>query len=61
MRPPEKGAALDQRRRSAGRAAKEIKDGFYVNLGIGVPTRRVTHLQASVCGCRARMAHWRVP
>jgi len=30
----EKGVPLDQRRRIARRAAKEIKDGFYVNLGI---------------------------
>ncbi|KAK3388737.1 hypothetical protein B0T20DRAFT_426179 [Sordaria brevicollis] len=30
--------ALERRNRIARRAAKELKDGFYVNLGVGIPT-----------------------
>lgn len=45
---PEKVAAIAQRHRIAKRAAKEIKDGFYVNLGIGMPTLVPEYLEPGV-------------
>ena len=33
-----KKTALDWRHKIAKRAAREIGDGFYINLGVGVPT-----------------------
>lgn len=41
-------ASHDWRHRIAKRAAKEIKDGFYVNLGVGIPVLVPEHLPPGV-------------
>ncbi|KAH8106778.1 3-oxoacid CoA-transferase [Cristinia sonorae] len=45
---PEKRAAIEARHRIAKRAAQEIQDGFYVNLGIGMPTLVPEYLKPGV-------------
>lgn len=45
---PGKGEALIGRERIVRRAAKEIKDGMYVNLGIGIPTLVANFLDPGV-------------
>ncbi|KAI0341777.1 3-oxoacid CoA-transferase [Trametopsis cervina] len=45
---PEKQKAQEQRHRIAKRAAKELRDGFHVNLGIGMPTLVPEYLEPGV-------------
>ncbi|KAI1496045.1 succinyl-CoA:3-ketoacid-coenzyme A transferase-like protein [Biscogniauxia marginata] len=47
LAPPKDSAntgVLDSRNRIAKRAAKELKDGYYVNLGVGIPTLAASYL-----------------
>src|SRR6202158_6331988 len=39
---------LDKRERIVKRIARELQDGFYVNLGIGMPTLVANHVPAGI-------------
>ncbi len=41
-------AEVEKRERIVRRIARELRDGFYVNLGIGMPTRVANHVPAGI-------------
>src|SRR5438477_11717151 len=43
-RVPDKNKDLEKRNRIVRRIARELRDGFYVNLGIGLPTLVANHV-----------------
>src|ERR1700693_1740134 len=45
---PKTAKDLDKRERIVKRIARELRDGFYVNLGIGMPTLVANHVPAGI-------------
>ena len=46
--PITKDAARTRREKIAKRAAKELKDGYYCNLGVGMPVLAASYLEPGV-------------
>jgi len=44
----EKQADIERRQRIVKRAALELRDGYYVNLGIGIPTLIANHVPSGM-------------
>jgi 3-oxoacid CoA-transferase subunit B len=45
---PESGSIIDKREYIVRRIARELQDGFYVNLGIGMPTLVASHVPPGI-------------
>jgi len=48
MSPPKAGKDIEKRERIVKRIARELRDGFYVNLGIGMPTLVANYVPAGM-------------